>query len=262
MYEIKRKHRNLDPPDRVWEIYTREEAEEKGISYTYWKDATPETKFLLTDDNFVSPVIKLAIYPHQNPRKQSMYLNLPFTNRISYAGMEDSSLLFLPCWEKKVWYRDPGVWEKKIDKSARWKSFGLAWALMTLNGHVDYEILGRIVKPWHKNPKYYAKIKLKNKRVRDIGVKALGELLSDANLKPDQVLRRLGRVMDIAEEQRNPKELLAAVKYVIELHGLQPQRVVTTQQIEGDFSKMLGETEINGTITGKKVITSGGDDGE
>ena len=63
MYTITIKHKDIGA--KTYEIYTKEEADTEGLEYSHWRDAR-EGQWALSDDGFVSKVIKRKEYPTNN----------------------------------------------------------------------------------------------------------------------------------------------------------------------------------------------------
>ena len=73
MYEIEIKHRGQGLV--VYTVYRRNEAEEDGIKFKYWKEAS-EGDYAVSDDDYIAKVIKKRSYIAEDGRT-SVYMRFP-----------------------------------------------------------------------------------------------------------------------------------------------------------------------------------------
>ena len=83
MYEISIKHKDVGK--RVYNIYTKDEADTKGVDYKYWKEAN-KGEYALTDDNYVGEVIQKKCYTGDNG-VDSYYVRMPLAMPFILLGI-------------------------------------------------------------------------------------------------------------------------------------------------------------------------------
>lgn len=259
MYEITRNHKRADlPKHKVYKIYTEEEAKEKGIEYKHWKEVEvgDQGKWCLSDDGYVAEVIAVKQYKPKYQNRLAYDLYLPYTRKFVTKIYKGEKVEFLPHWKTQCWRSTPNEnWENSL-KGRRWRSFARVWALMTINGYVDYNLLGKIVKPYHRVPEWYATKKLKNAKVEKICMRELTKLLEERGAGQGETIDMILKAAKYAEGAKSSKDMLAVAKTLAEMHGMEPKKVRTTEKIEGDFEGMLDRGSVKGNISGERTTES------
>ena len=264
MYQITKIHRTekYGKGPRVYNVYSKEEAEALNLEFIHWRDVTldtPKYSWVLSDDDYVCELIDHTVTKDKwNPKGgPSTYFYFPYTRAMFRQGAKSIKMEFMPHWETQNFsYYDPTkTWERGL-KDVRFRWFANAYAIMIVNGSpLDYNALGKILRPKYKNPGYYAKRKLKNPKVEAICMEALDVLLTRKGAGREHAIDMILKSAQFAETSKSSKDLLAVAKLLAEINGIGPTKVTKIQKLEGDFDRMLegGET-IKGSISGKQTI--------
>lgn len=266
MHKIERKHPQ-PVGKKVYTVYTKEEADELGLKYKPWRDVELDDKgWVISDDGYVAEIIKISpMWSKNNPKLHSAVIVLPYARPIIHISPRrpiKKDLLFKQAWETKKFHSisEKSEWTKKLKKNRRWKWFANAHAIMTVNGYVDYSLLGQIVQPSHANPAIYARQKIyRNQQVKELCMEALADLLEKKGAGRERTISMILRAAELAENARNAKDLLAVARTLVELNAMEPKKITTMQQIEGDFEKMLDDGTVKGMLTGTKTTEEKGD---
>lgn len=213
MYEIKYKF-----PDRVYQIYRRDEADEAGIEYKHWKGAG-QGEWALSDDGYVLQVIKrdvlpylsrgrdkpvcnshLFTFPHGRFKWVEMYANTKFKvegrgkndpeelerkirNKFSGNQFRDLALVYSLCWDKDV----------AIDIVCKEKTFEQKRSIARrMNKRTFQEMV--------------------SDRVRDI--------LSDNGINERFVVDLLKESIELAREKRDARTMLSIAQNLESLTGM------------------------------------------
>ena len=265
MYQITKVHRSekFGKGERIYKVYTQQEADDLKLDYIHWKEVdeeTPRLSWILSDDGYVAELIEFRVmsdkYRPKMPPSHSLYL--PYTKAMYRSDAPSVKMEFMPHWEKQnfSYYNPERTWEDDM-KGVRWKWFANAYAIMIVNGSpLDYNALGRILRPKYKNPGYYARRKLKNEKVEKMCMEALDKLLERKGAGREKAIEYILKAGDFAMTSKNAKDMLAVGKTLAEMNGMEPAKVTKTEEIDGDFEKMLDKGSVKGTISGKRTTES------
>ena len=80
MYEISINHKGVGKT--YYTIYTKDEAENEGVEYKYWKEAK-KGDYALSDDNYVAKVIQHREYESNMP---FILLSIPLKSLLPRVG--------------------------------------------------------------------------------------------------------------------------------------------------------------------------------
>jgi hypothetical protein len=203
-------------------IYTKSEAEELKVAFKPWYECKVG-EFGLSDDNYVAVCLKVKYYQDKHNRR---YLNFTYPyGQMFYRpfGKKVPKLLY----EK---HRDSGDytgtstrprWEQNVTKR-QYQRFAQAYAIMLVNGNVDWEALGKIFSADEPNPAIKAKMLLKKRYVKEMIHKQVEEALTLKNVTRTKVIEMLLKCFDKAEKKDD---------------------VTNMRQVAEDFADMLQMTK-------------------
>jgi hypothetical protein len=133
--------RRLGGQDQTFSIYTREEADAKGIVYVPWRESTPGM-WALTDDGYVAQCLRLQEFTDKRGRVRRLYAFtfgrtwlspktvLSFTDRSAVRNWSSTSA------------RSWAELEARKNRTKEVVRFYVVQKLTT--GKIDYNLLGRI----------------------------------------------------------------------------------------------------------------------
>lgn len=228
MFIIKRRGKKIGGRHQ---IYTRSEADDKGIKYTVdWRNAS-DGDWVLTDDGWVGQLVYTREYID---RRRSRIAGYDVYTRFLFFsfGMTTNRAKTLHLRKHLVNMNRVSAkpWQEAFLKHMRGRLFIVAYCAMMMNeGKVDYYALGMIIAPG-KGASYRAKMYLRNPKIKEKLDKAMEELLKKKGITREAVVDDLVKIKDQAIEKGKYKEAL---------------------DVLGRWEKMLG---MDGDITGAKQL--------
>ena len=135
--------------------------------------------------------------------------------------------------------RYEGTAKVKIDAKA--KRFSKLYALMKLNGKIDYNQLVRTWNIKEQNPEFKCKRLLRTKTISDMVTEELLNIYKEQGITPDLVIQEEKELLQLAKVNNDRRITLDVLKNWRESLDLKPIKTQTTQSIEfkGDLSHLL-----------------------
>tara|TARA_R100000655_G_scaffold39518_1_gene74793 strand:- start:28553 stop:29329 length:777 start_codon:yes stop_codon:yes gene_type:complete len=246
MYEISINHKKKG---RVsYEIYTKEEADTKGVAYTYWKDAK-KGEYALTDDNYVGKVIQKKEYSSNNG-VDSIYVRMPFgyafhspkypTQKLKADGRLSNHTL-------------SGKPQLEVRKGTQeWKNLAMVYAVvfdmeLAIDAVYDNPSPSKIrtAKRWMRTQEFKSMVK-----------DELNEVLAEKGHNRSKTIDLLDKALAMAEEKKDITNFLRVVENIQDMLGMRDKTVTkTTTQLEASATrKLLDEiNEEEAQLKGKQV---------
>lgn len=208
---------NLRGKDYI--IYTKEEADSKGIQYKYWLDAEKEGEYVLSDNDFVVPVIKIKDYMDYKGRVRRWYkfplmdiFGLPRAkfewnlDRLLHGGYNNFKI-------------------PKTDKPSDVVYTFLRTYLYQLiyEGKVDYSLLTKIITRGKSNAPWISKNLLRKGRIRSMLDKEVEAFFKKYNITQETVVQIYEKARQIAEEKGNSKDLISIADRYAEFLNMKEQ---------------------------------------
>ena len=246
MYEISIAHK--DKGRVSYQIYTKNEAKDKGIEYTYWKDAE-KGEYALTDDNYVGKVIKKKKYSSNNG-VDSYCIYLPFgyafhspkypTQKLKADGRISNHTL-------------SGKPQLEVRKgSNNWRNLALVyrqcWNMdLAIDTVFDNPSASkrRTTKRWMRTREF-------NSMVTD----ELKEVLKEKGYGRSETIDLLTKGLEMAKKKNDVTNFLRVVENLQDMLGMKDKTVTkTTTQLEASATrKLLDEiNEEEQNLKGKQV---------
>lgn len=260
--------RTINRQKIIFEIYTAEEAKERGIPFKHWKDCQPG-EYGLSDDGYVGVCLKRRAYTNKLKRKTREAIFMAYGG--SWNGATDY-INFLERKENNTYSRtSPRGWREVEASSARAKvAIRLAVDQIIKTGKIDYDAIGEFYRPEQASPGATVKRFFKIDRVRKMLEEALQEALNVEGVTKQLVIQRLNTAFDMAEEKKDiPNMLRSTENFVDILQMKKPTIVKQTLELEGHkviaIEGKLEEEEArlvaSKTTIGTEVLTEGETDG-
>lgn len=182
-------------------VYTQEEADNKGIEYVYWKEATEAGQWALSDDKWVAEVLGInGPYQHQSGR-ESKQIVLPYCRMFDGAS---STIVFEDFYGKGDYSTSsPTTWDVKEGQKNRTKRVIRLYASLLLEkGRVpekDMKKLGFLWRPDEKIPSASFKKLLRKKSIKKMVQEELTKMLTDQQITPEEVVKRYNELYSDAK---------------------------------------------------------------
>jgi hypothetical protein len=200
--------RNLRTGKRTFYVYTKEEAEERGIQYKPWTEGVAGD-WVLSDDEYVA-----ECYSHKEYRMVSKKGKIRIDRFVRLA--------FGAYWVNKNtkceyglrrMTRDfnttrPQPWGERVSRRKIVKHVVRIYAQMWLNNKVDLVKLGKIYRPKDKIPEASVKVLLRQPEIKEMISKELKKIFQDNGIDEKYVLELYKSVAGKAKEKENLSTIL------------------------------------------------------
>ena len=229
---------NIDHKDKgltTYSVYRKDEADEKGIEYVYWKMVQPGG-YGLSDDNYVAKCIKRKAYP-SNHNKDNVYLRFPWgytffnpkyaSKKLNVSGRKTNTTMSgKPMLEVK---------SKQDMMKKLAKAYSVTW---DYNLALDM-VLGSYTPTEFKKWKRMMKTEVFEKMIKE----ELADLLTDHGLDKTYTLDLFAKVISMAEDKKDVTNLMRAVENLQGMHGMKEKQLVkTTEKLEAiSNTKLIDE---------------------
>tara|TARA_R100000458_G_scaffold18968_2_gene16549 strand:- start:464 stop:1222 length:759 start_codon:yes stop_codon:yes gene_type:complete len=230
MYTIKIKHKDIG--EKTYEIYTQEEADKEKLQYSYWKEAD-EGQWALSDDGFVSKVIKRKSYKSNN-EIDNVYLRFAWGYTFynpRYRGRE----LNVKGRKSNTTMSGKRPIEVKA-KQEKMKNLAMVYAQTMNTDKTIARVCGEVSSNENKRVKRYMRTEVFKDMVR----KELTKLLSDHGMTEDYTLDLLDSTISMARDKKDVTNLMRAVENLQDMHGMKDKHLVkTTDTLEASSTTKL-----------------------
>jgi hypothetical protein len=189
---VRRYFRSWMKPPTEFEVYTKEEADERGIRYVYWKDAEIGD-MVLTDDDWVGLCLNVHRYPYGDGKRLRTVFGQDFISQRLEAGPRIESGDF------RGRYKVPRG--ARYLTTARVRQALIAYTLVMIRQHgrlskYQWRVLASIAQNngWEK-PKWFRRL-LRNEHVVKYVAERFAEILSEQGLPMEKLLSQYARLVD------------------------------------------------------------------
>ena len=230
MYTITINHKDIGK--KVYEIYTKEEADKENIAYSSWKKAK-EGGWALSDDGFVSKVIKKRRYG-SNHEIDNVYLRFAWgytfynpkyaTKELKVKGRKSNTTL---------------TGKRPIEVKARqekMKNLAMVYAQTMDAKETIARVYGEVSSDMNRRIKRNMKTEVFKGMVR----KELAKLLSDHGMSEDYTLDLLESTIEKAQNKGDVTNLMRAIENLQDMHGMKDKHLFkTTDTLEATSTTKL-----------------------
>ena len=230
MYTITIKHKDIG--SKTYEIYTKEEADEEGLQYNHWRDAG-EGEWALSDDNFVSKVIKRKSYKGVD-KIDNVYLRFAWGYTFYNPGRRGKQL--------KVKGRKSNTTmsgKRPIEVKAKQKkmqNLAMVYAQTMNTEDTIARVCGEVNANEDRRIKRYMRTEVFKGMVRD----ELTKLLSNHGMSEDYTLELLASTIKKAQDKGDVTNLMRAIENLQDMHGMKDKHLVkTTDTLEASSTVKL-----------------------
>ena len=224
--------------NKVFKIYTQEEAERLGIAYIHWKKAK-EGDYAVTDDGFVGLCIGKKIYTDKNGRVKTF---IRLCHGANWAG-NTNKIEYLVNKACGVYSQtNPKSWQEREAKKTRTKNLVNAYVGQALSSSgFDYDKLGKIYRPDQSSPSATIKRILKQEFIKNMIEKKLKEVMEEKGINKSSVVDTMLEAVEIARQKQDVTNMLKACDYFMELLEMKPTKKIVTDTLQLDMSSSIAE---------------------
>jgi hypothetical protein len=226
-------HRD-DRQRQEYELYTVDEAIEKGLKFKHWLEAE-EWEWAASDDGIVSRVLKKKEYKGRAESSSRTYYEFPWGHLFVRPNKRGSTKAMAK--HRKFTVMKNGKW-KKQDLTVRpnEKNFVTAYAAT-----MDADLATEVVHPnpsrmeIHRNRRWS-----KTERFRTLLRNEISRALEDRNIMEGDIIDFLKEGMDMARKSKDIHNFLRVAENFQKMLGMtEPDKVVKTSLIEGSKTSTL-----------------------
>lgn len=232
MYDIPINHK--DRGRIVYTVYRKNEAEDSGIKFKYWKEAE-EGDYAISDDDYVSKVITKKSYVAEDGRA-SIYLRFAWGYTF-YNPKYASKKLVVAGRKTNVTFTGKSYIEVQSGQE-KMKNLAAMYALKP-----DYDVaiewaLGSVTSSQRRKWKRTMKSEVFRKMVRE----ELANLLEEHGLTEKYTLDLLEDAIRTAKDKKDVPSLMRAVENLQDMHGMKEKYMEkTVDKIESKSVSMIDD---------------------
>jgi len=232
VYDIPINHK--DRGRIVYTVYRKNEAEESGIKFKYWKEAE-EGDYAISDDDYVSKVITKKSYVAENGRA-SIYLRFAWGYTF-YNPKYASKKLVVAGRKTNVTFTGKSYIEVQSGQE-KMKNLAAMYALKP-----DYDVaiewaLGAVTSSQRRKWKRTMKSEVFRKMVRE----ELANLLEEHGLTEKYTLDLLEDAIRTAKDKKDVPSMMRAVENLQDMHGMKEKYMEkTVDKIESKSVSMIDD---------------------
>ena len=233
MMRLRKKLKINNYEEKVYTVYTLEEAQEKKLPIKPWRDCSLGD-WGKSDDNYVAECLGRDSY------KKNTILTFPFgrqwDNEYSTLNFEEHYASKNFCNVSTKSYNEIEAKSTRasiaIDAFLSYKMAGLS---------PDMEQVGRLYRPDQKNPVIAAKRLLKTKEAKKMIQDKLKEVLIDREIDEGFVLDVIKEAIEVAKTKENSADMIRAAKELSLFLDMAPKTKQLVESVEIDMTHQIEE---------------------
>ena len=245
MYTIDIHHKG-DKQPTTYMILDKDEADDKNMSYKYWREAD-EGEYGLSDDNYVAKVISKSVY-----KPNSVYVRYPYGHTF-YNPNYNSVKLKASGRKSNTTISGKTNWEVLLNGN-RMKNLAMVYAQT-----MDYEkAIEHVLDNPSNNQKVMWKRRMKKEKFKDMVREELQKLLQEHGMTEAYTLDLLEETIKKAKDKGDVTNLMRAVDNLQDMHGMKDKnQVKTVESLEATSNtKLIDElTETEDKLVATRITT-------
>jgi len=255
---LKRKFRG---EKRVFRIYPQAEADEVGLEYVHWKEAQVGD-WALSDDGYVGECLDIK-GPYTNyAGSKAVFMIFSYGKVFNYPNTKLNYL------ERKATNSYSRIstkdWVTIEAQIKRGKRFINAYVMNFMAGvPIDWEKLGLLYRADEKEPAKKAKYLFNQEVFKKMIQQKMIEVFKGEGKTESDVIKMLDKSFEMAEGNKDPKEMRLVAEDFIELFDMKPKELPLGREIPYDESNVrdelqddIGKAQLE---LGQKKIEAGAD---
>lgn len=205
----------------TYHVYPKAEADQAGIDYIDWRDASETGQWVISDDGYVMRVLDHSVYQDRKDSRKRQFMVLPIARIWITPNKRFDARPFL---EGGAYYRTSPNQDSQsmAAKTTRAKLFVQMFVAMALSGHFDLTKLGRTISPKATHPWIWAKRFLKNEKVKNMIREEMTAALERGGVDAEYLVKRYKDAVDVAELNGKAGDMVKAIDRLCELADAMP----------------------------------------
>jgi hypothetical protein len=217
--------------ERVFKVYTKVEAEAKGIEFVYWKDAGPG-QWCVSDDDYVAECIRRnGPYYDKNGKRKRFEIAVAYGRRFTNAPLRFSIAGQTRHWTE----REAALTRTKIAIKAYVRLLVEKEGSLTQE---DFTRLGLLYRKDQARPDASFKRLLRQKTIQDMVANELEELLSKHGVTASSVIEGYADLRQRARDGKKHNIELAVLDRFKEMLAMQPEKREQEQEIVVEWNHL------------------------
>lgn len=225
-----------------YEIYTKEEADAKGIKYVYWKDAK-EGDWCLSDDGYVGQVRMIREYDRGIKYRTSM--GIGWVSKSKNKG-------------GKLEYTNQTPRDVRESRTFRVRNAVKLYAMMLMyGGEIDWERIAKALAKRNPIPKATVKRTFRGEAIQRMISEELRKLMEAEGMTESKAYELLNIAAEIAIQKGDPGSLIKIAENLQEVYGHKGGRfkVTETLQLDSNITRLIeGEEEEKRRLLAERSI--------
>lgn len=209
--QFTRKHRSGEVE---YLVFTVAEAEASGLQYVCdWREARGND-WARTDDGYVVQCLKKLEVSGRG--KRYAFPLLIFSCAAIWA-QPSTKLEWEPRRDKRAWGTTVETWLEAEMKKTRFRRFVKMMAMMSLQGRIDWEVLGRAYRDDQANPIATAKRLWRREEVKKVVEEEISKICSDNGVTPDFIVKEWKLALQQAKEDKSPAVVFKGLAQMMDI---------------------------------------------
>ena len=217
--------------DVTYFVHTEQEAIERQLEYSYWKDAKAGD-LCISDDGYVAECIQ------RNKYKDAEQIVTPYARmwisdraKLTYENHRDTG---------EIGQCGTLSWEERERRQTRPKNAVSAYVqMMMTSGKIDWHKLGEIYRKDQAKPDLTAKRLFKTETIKRMVDKKIQEYLDERDMNQGDVLDIISEAIELAKQNGDPSNMLRGAEQYIRIMDMLPNKSQVTDTVQIDVTKKI-----------------------
>tara|TARA_Y100001938_G_scaffold55276_1_gene77100 strand:- start:8192 stop:8986 length:795 start_codon:yes stop_codon:yes gene_type:complete len=230
--------RTINGMKRTYFVYKQVEADNEGLDYEHWKEASPG-QYALTDDGYVGSCISRKDYTDKQGRSKTF---VKLCCGVGWANNK-AKILYEPNKEFGLYSQvKPDYWIRREIRTTRFKNAVTAYIEQLLSSKaIDWTVIGNIYRPEQRIPEATVRRLFKQQEVKEVIEEKLKKVLQEKGITQDMVLDLHLEAINVARDKKDPSNMLRATENLMDLLEMKPGKKVITESVEFGLSSNITE---------------------
>lgn len=221
----------------IYTVYTKEEADEQGITYKIWRDCDAG-EFGISDDGYVADCIA------RNEYKTGTEMQFSFGKMWANSN---NKLLYEPRRESGNYSNvSSRAWEQIEAGKSRTQRAVEVYTRMLLSGcPINWRQIGELYRSDQKYPHLSARRLFKQEEVKRMVDDRIDKALKERGITEGEVLDVIGDAIKIAKKKKDPSSMLRGAETYVKMLDMFPKRSTQTDSVQIDVTnKIMDQIEL------------------
>jgi hypothetical protein len=210
----------------TYNLYSKEEADEKGIEYVDWRDVKESGQWILSDDGYVAIAYTVKEYPDKRNKDMNRFIKTAFGTAFHTIGNNKKRFNL---FGNEVDYSITGKRTLRGKRKQRLRMIARNYAL---SNNLE-ESIDRVTYDFKEMKKYNWRSWTKTEEFHNMVREEITKLLAEKGFSEAQTIDLLEETIGIAKAKNDTRSLVTIVQTLLRMHGIdQPTKTKTTDELE------------------------------